>query len=81
MAKLLSVLLAISAISACSSTPELTYVTIQCRVPERPILPAIDAGELWDAIGQERYDALMTRERRIVDWALELEAVLTEVCR
>jgi len=50
-------------------------------VPERPILPAIDAGELWDAIGQERYDALMTRERRIVDWALELEAVLTEVCR
>ena len=69
------------AISACSSTPELTYVTPKCRVPERPILYAIDAGDLWDAIGHERYDALMTRERRIVDWALELEALLKEVCR
>ena len=71
----------ILAISACSSAPELVYVTPKCRVPERPILTAIDAGDLWDSVGQERYDALMTRERRIVDWALELEALLKEVCR
>jgi hypothetical protein len=49
-------------------------------VPARAQLPVIDAGELWDLTGQELYDTLLMRERLIVDWAVEMQYMLTVIC-
>lgn len=64
-------------IAGCKTTPE---PVLDCRLPDRPKLVEIDAGNLWDKVGPETYEALQQREKEIVDWALELEAIVKEVC-
>jgi hypothetical protein len=68
------------AISGCKSTPQVVYLKPECSVPVRAELPTIDAGELWDVTGQELYDSLLQRERLIVDWAIEMQYMLTVIC-
>lgn len=68
-------------ISGCKSTPEVIYLKPECSVPVRAELPQIDAGALWDAVGAETYDKLADRERLIVDWAREMELMLTSICK
>ena len=80
MKRLIPVLLAILAISGCKSTPQVVYLKPECSVPVRAELPTIDAGELWDVTGQELYDSLLQRERLIVDWAIEMQYMLTVIC-
>ena len=81
MKRLLSALLVISALTGCASTePQVVYLKPECSVPVRAELPTIDAGELWDLTGQELYDALLQRERLIVDWAIEMQYMLTVIC-
>ena len=50
-------------------------------MPARAILPEIDAGLLWDAVGADTYDKLADRERLIVDWAREMELMLMSICK
>jgi len=69
------------AISGCKSTPEIIYLKPECSVPARAILPEIDAGLLWDAVGADTYDKLADRERLIVDWAREMELMLMYICK
>jgi hypothetical protein len=64
-------------IAGCKATPE---PVLDCRVPARPKLVEIDAGQLWDKVGPDTYNALQQREKELVDWALELEAISKEVC-
>jgi hypothetical protein len=78
--RLLSALLVISALTGCKSTPQVVYLKPECSVPVRAELPTIDAGELWDLTGQELYDSLLQRERLIVDWAIEMQYMLTVIC-
>lgn len=68
------------AIAGCETTTEYVYVEPSCTPPPAPGLPIIEAGPLWEAVGQQTYDRLMERERLLVDWALELEAMLVELC-
>lgn len=68
------------AISGCKSTPEVIYLQPECSVPVRAELPQVDAGLLWDAVGAETYDKLADRERLIVDWAREMQLMLTVIC-
>lgn len=72
-------LLAILVTVGCSSTPQPPAV-IHCNVPQRPSLPQVDAGALWDKVGAGTYDQLQEREKKIVDWALQLEAIARGVC-
>lgn len=69
--------------SGCSSTPQperIVYVKPDCSVPLLNPLPEIDAGELWDVVGNDLYWKLVDRERIIVDWADEMKAVLSVIC-
>lgn len=75
-----SALLAILVISGCKSTPDVIYLKPECSVPVRAELPQVDAGELWDAVGDETYDKLADRERLIVDWAREMQLMLIAIC-
>ena len=79
-----SVLLAASVIgglTSCSSTPDVIYLQPQCSVPTLSALPQVDAGELWDAIGDDTYQQLVLREKLIMDWALDIRAIVQEVCQ
>ena len=52
----------------------------ECEVPGRPVVPEFDSDRLG-SLSDETFWALMDRERRLVDWALLLEATVKEVCR
>lgn len=69
-------------IVGCSNVPSTapTLVYAPCEVPERPVLPDIPVERL-DTLDDATYWELEERERRIVDWALEMEAVLEVVCQ
>jgi len=67
-------------LTACSSTPEIEYIQAQCDIPAQPVLPVIDAGELWDRIGSEDFDRLLLREQRLTSWALEMRSMLEAAC-
>jgi hypothetical protein len=80
MNKIILIISALLALSACKSTPQVVYLKPECSVPVRAELPEIDAGELWDAVGAETYDKLADRERLIVDWAKEMQYMLQVIC-
>lgn len=67
-------------ISAGCTTTRTEYQSIECQVPPRPMLPVVDAGELWDATGDAMYRKLEDRDAQLTGWALELEAMLVAVC-
>jgi len=75
-----SVLLVTLVTVGCSSTPAPAPSVHCASLPQRPQLPKIDAGQLWDKVGEAQYSELVNREKKIVDWAIELETVLKGVC-
>jgi len=72
-------LLATLATAGCSPQT-VAPAQVQCYPPPRPHLPTVDAGELWDLIGPHRFTTLRDREGLLVDWALEMEGMLDELC-
>lgn len=66
-------------IAGCSATPERVYVQPQCSAPPQPSLPDITGDELA-ALGEDTYWRLEERERRLADWAFEMQAILQAVC-
>lgn len=67
-------------VSGCASSVRTEYVRPVCNPPVLQSLPEIDGGELFDLVGSDRYYDLSLREKRIVDWALELEGMVNELC-
>lgn len=54
-------------------------VNPNCEVPSRPYLPTLTSNELR-LLNDYIYWTLEDRERRLVDWALEMEATLETLC-
>jgi hypothetical protein len=67
------------ALSACS-TVEYIEVTPQCAPPSHPALPSIDAGELWDALGDAEYRQLERYLNALWAFSDEQAALLSVVC-
>lgn len=70
----------ILAMTGCATKPEIRYIQPKCSAPPLPELPTVDAGELWDRIGQQDYDTLMQREKLLSDWALEMKTMIGVLC-
>jgi len=69
----------ISVIAGCT-TVRTVHELPGCNVPVLPSLPTIGGGELFDMVGADNYYTLSLREKRLTDWALEMEAMLLELC-
>lgn len=72
-------LLAISAVSGCAA-PNVIEVRPSCAPPPEPSLPLIDRGELWDALGDDRYRELERYLNTLWGYADEQAAMLGELC-
>lgn len=70
------------AIPGCGLLPTRTeYVgPTNCAPAPQPALPQIDAYVLKQRVGQDMFDKLSLREKRLVDWALENRDVLASIC-
>ena len=73
-------LLAILATSGCTTKTEIRYAKPMCEAPPQPALPSVNAGDLWDRIGQGDYDTLAIRESLLVDWAMEMQSMINILC-
>lgn len=76
----LAVLLVSLVLIGCATRTETVLVRPECEPAPRPSLPTVDAGELWDLVGDDVYRVLEDRDARLTDWALENEARLKAVC-
>ncbi len=65
--------------AGCVTGTEVVEIRPQCSVPPQPALPQIEGSALED-LDEDTYEALEDREKRLVDWALEMRATLAEVC-
>ena len=75
---LISVLAAL--LAGCTTTTRIVEVRPQCVPPPKPHLLFVDAGELWDAVGDATYRKLEENDARVADWAEEMHAMLTQIC-
>lgn len=74
------ILILILVLPGCQTTTETVFLKPNCEAPPVPALPRINAAELWDSVGQDTYNDLLQREEIIVGWALEMQAIINEVC-
>ena len=72
-------LLALFAVSGCTNT-EYIHVTPECTPPPQPALPEIDRGELWDALGDDRYRELERYINGVWAFSDEQGALLDSLC-
>lgn len=59
----------------CQPTIQTRYVTTELSRPVRPLLPRVSAAEL-ECVSQDAYQRLYDRQRLVVDYAVELEAII-----
>ncbi len=57
------------------------YLKPECSPPPIPALPNIDAGVLWDRVGQSMYNDLELREKRLVDVIEESAKMIKVLCK
>lgn len=78
-ALLLSALLAAS-VASCTTVE---YVPLQpeCTPPPPPVLPEIDRGSMWDALGDAEYRRLESYISRLWAFSDEQTAMLAELCK
>lgn len=74
----LALALLCSVILGCANTPPAPTPT-SCSIPSLASLPEIPASQL-SKLDDSAYWALVEREKRITDWALDMRAILLEVC-
>ncbi len=72
-------LAALFAVSGCTTT-EYIHVTPECAPPPQPALPEIDRGELWDALGDDRYRQLERYINTLWAYSDEQAAMLSAIC-
>lgn len=75
---LLSALMALS-VASCT-TVEYVPVNPQCTPPPQPALPAIDRGDLWDAVGDAEYRRIETYINQLWAFSDEQGAMLDSLC-
>lgn len=63
----------------CAAKTRYIEVRPQCEPPAQPALPKIQGDELR-ALTDEVYFRLERREKRLTDWALEMRAMLEQLC-
>ncbi|MCP1316379.1 hypothetical protein [Halomonas sp. 707B3] len=78
-ALLAAALLALCAVSGCTTT-EYIHVIPECTPPPQPALPEIDRGELWDALGDDRYRELERYINGVWAFSDEQGALLDSLC-
>lgn len=78
-ALMVSGLLATLGISACTTT-EFVHVTPECTPPPQPVLPELSKGDLWDALGDERYRQLERYINGVWAFSDEQGAMLQTLC-
>lgn len=72
-------LLALS-VASCTTT-EYIHVTPECSPPPKPVLPEIDRGKLWDALGDERYREVERYINGVWSYSDEQAAMLESICK
>lgn len=77
---ILSVLLLALTLTACSTQTKTIYAKPECQPPPRPVLPAIDAQVLYDAVGQDVYEKLLRSNWKRDAYAEEMRAMLGVLC-
>ena len=77
---LVSALILALTLTACNPQTVREYVKPECSPPERPVLPEIDAQTLYDAVGQDMYDDLLTSNRLRDGYAREMRAMIGVLC-
>lgn len=65
-------------IAGCATVKD-HYVEPECEVPTLAPLPPIKSESL-ESVDDATYWALQTRERRLTDWALDMESQLKVLC-
>ena len=78
-ALLLNALIATFAVSGCTTT-EYINVTPECTPPPQPVLPIIDQGSLWDALGDARYRVIESYINELWAYSDEQAAMLDALC-
>lgn len=72
-------LLLLVILGGCTHRVEYIEIRPTCAAPPQPALPAVNGNELA-GLPDDVYWRLEDRERRLVDWAVEMEAMLGELC-
>lgn len=68
-------------LTACSPTVVREYVKPECSPPHKPSLPYVDAQALYDAVGQDVYEDLLTSNRLRDNYANEMRAMIGVLCQ
>lgn len=76
--KALALGLIASGIVGCT-TVKAVVEPVQCTTPPMPYLPTVESSSLT-FIDDATYWRLMEREKRLTDWALEMESMLEGLC-
>lgn len=66
--------------AASCTTTEYIPVQPQCTAPATPVLPEIDKGNLWGALGDSEYRKVETYIDRLWAYSDEQGAIIKEVC-
>ena len=72
-------LAALSVVSGCTTT-EYIHVTPECTPPPQPVLPIIDQGSLWDALGDARYRVIESYINELWAYSDEQAAMIEALC-
>ena len=71
--------LAVFLMTACATRTEYVEVRPDCTPPPVPALPELSADDLAPLSDGVYYDVI-ERDARLQDWALEMRAMLRELC-
>lgn len=77
--KIAAVALAAALMAGCATRTEYVEVAPECQPPPLPSLPTVEASAL-DPLPDAVFHDLREREKRLTDWALEMEAMLEAIC-
>lgn len=75
-----SVLVALFAVSGCTTTEYITLAP-ECSPVPSPSLPEIDRGHMWDRLGDDSYRSLERYIDNLWAYADENAAIVQEVCK
>lgn len=75
----MAIVLAVWAMTGCTTTERLVYMQPDCAIPLLPKPPEVSALDL-DPLSDDVYWRVLRREREITDSLLEHRAALKELC-
>lgn len=81
MKNLLPALSLVLTLTSCSHEIRTVYAKPECSPPPKPNLPYIDAQALYDKVGHEMYESLLTSNRLRDGYANEMRAMISVLCQ